>query len=904
MNSFKNDRKLRFGVNCLRVNGLDTPIGIDSLPMFSWIPFSSERCQRQSAYRIVVSSSLEKAESDAGDMWDSGFVKSSAFYSIKYEGKTLSSHTSYYWRVHSQSGEYSAKSRICKFTTGIFSPDAWAGEWIGLGSDLKNRAAVYLCKAFSLNKEIKEAIASVSGLGYFELKINGKAPDDSVLNCCNTQYNKTVLYRTFDVTSLLSLGENTVGVELGNGFYNEQGGVWNWENAKWRDNPKCLFQMTVRYEDGTSEAFVSDCSWRASNNGPITFNSVYYGEDYDARRESYDWSRAEKMSAPKGNLVCQTEEPIRRTEALSPQSIKRLPNGSYIICSPEMLAGWAKFTFRNTKCGSEITITYGEKLENDGSVQRLGGDGVNSDWWRERNIMTDIYISKGEDIEIYEPKFSYKGFRYIQVSGYNDMLSADDIVLYRIANDVRTTGYFDCSNSLINELHSAMVRTVKNNLQGKPTDTPVWEKNGWLGDANLALEAFLYNFDFSSMLPNFVSIMEDCFEEYGLVPQMVPTADWGVREHYVWNSVFVFAVYELYKVYGMKSYLEKQYPVMKRYAESVIEKLRKRMFHNKWICPSKQLGDWVSPMGTDPDEQYNEQPNEGSGIVGTAYVYGMLTVMVEITKLTGHTEDGQKFKDAAKSIYHAFNRKFYNKRKNCYETSVWKKYGKNRTRFRQTSQLVSLYFGLVPEAYKESVVKALADDIEAKNDHLDTGCVGTRAILPVLTEYGCLETAYKILTNTTYPSWGYMISQGSDTLWEMWENTARSHNHYFLGTYDGWLYRCLAGITDVSNGYETFSVKPCFPEKLTYVRCTQNTVRGDVKVSWKKDADKRTTLSVTVPFGAEATVYLPCNNGSEILLNGEKLKLSSCAVIKPTGDKQSYAAKLGSGEYAFIWKNT
>lgn len=901
-----NTSAIRF--ESLKVNETAEPVGLSALPIFSWIPSADGYGGAQIAYRVIVASSAEKAREGIGNLWDSGRVESPRFCSIPYEGRALASHTAYYWRVTvwGTAGAVGT-SEIARFTTGILSPAEWKGKWICCppsDDPSLDRASMLLRRSFMLRDGISEAYLSIAGLGLFEVRINGELPDNTLLNCCNTQYNRTVLYRTFDVAHLLSCGANAIGVELGNGFYNEQSGVWNWQNAEWRDLPKLLLQMTVRYADGTAETLCSDLQWKATADGPTRFNSIYYGETYDARREQVDWasfgydasgwSAVQTAETPSGKLVCQIEDPVRRMECGRVCRIERLADGSLVLTAPEMIAGWAKITLHNLAAGDTVTVRYGEKRNADGSVQRLGGEGgVNAHWWTERAIMTDTYIAKGEERETFEPKFSYKGFQFIQIFGYTGEFDTDDVILYRVCNAVEETGRLETSDPLINDLHAMMVRTMRNNLQGKPTDTPVWEKNGWLGDLNVALETFAYNFDLSNFLPNFVEIMDDCFEEYGVLPQMVPTADWGVADHYVWNSVFVFAVYALYQNYGMLTYMQSKYTVLKEYATKIISAMEKK----GWIASDGQLGDWVSPMNCE-SAQYNESPNEGSGIVATAYVYKMLQTMERIAELCGQTDDIPLYQRAIEQIFAAFNAKFYCD-EGYYETNEWHPHGPQRTKFRQTSQLVPLAFGMVPKDRLPRVVDRLIADIRTKGEHLDTGCVGTREILPVLSDCGYVELAYRILTNSTYPSWGFMLRKGATSLWEMWEPSARSLDHYFLGTYDEWLYRYLAGITDVQNGYETFTVNPFIPKELLYVTCTEKTVRGMLEASWEKREDGSIEMKITIPFGSTATVIFPTDEPSKVTSEGMALSEQIDGVCAVGCDGTHAYAVLTSGSHVF-----
>ena len=858
----------------ITVNMTEMPLGIDKTPYFSWKVSSTLDHNAQTAYRIQVFSQNET-------LWDSGKVESSDSTSVTYGGKPLASAAKYSFTVTVWDRyQNSAQSAPQEFRTGIFSPDEWQGEWIT--SPQNTRAAICLRKEFKTNKTISEATVYMSGIGYSRLFINGKLADDCFLDPCNTQYSKTVLYRTFDVTKLLTSGGNAIAVELGNGFFNEEGGVWNWASAKWKSNPMLLFNMIVHYADGTSERILSDTSWKVTTEGPTTFNSIYYGEHYDARLEKTGWKQAGyddsnwhfaiKAQAPKGKLICQLEEPVRRAETFKPKKIEKLSDNAYLVFCPEMVAGWIRLKIKNAKVGECITIRYGEKLSPDGSVLKMGKDGVNGNWWREDYIMTDRYTAKGEPVEVFEPQFSYKGFAYIQIDNYPSELTFDDIEIFRIRNTVKTTGYFETSNQLINSLHQMMQTTILNNLQGKPTDTPVWEKNGWLGDFNVGMTSMTYNYDMRLMTENFVEIMEDCLNEYGLIPPMVPTANWSINDHFVWNSVYILAVFELYQVYGARDYAIEQYDSMKRYAHYAAEKLK----GNDWVCSDHQLGDWVSPMGEDPNAPYVESPSEGSGIVGTAMLYLSFQKLSEMAELLKKREDAKLFSEYMANIFFAFNQKFYQTDKGYYQTSVWSQYG-TRTRFRQTSQILPLAVGLVPKEYRDKVAANLVADIKNKGNHLDTGCVGTKFLLPLLCDLGYADLAYTVATQTTYPSWGFMLKNGATSLWEMWELTTRSVDHYFLGSYEEWFYSHLAGIRNPQNGYEHFTIKPHILGDLTHVTCKLNTVRGEVESSWQKENGK-IKMRVTIPFGATATIIFPKENAT---VNGKTAKENS--VTLPSG---------------------
>jgi len=782
-----------------------------------------------------------------------------------------------------------------------FGSSPW-GTGVSLRGE-SSRAAVYLRREFEAKKEISEALVSLSGLGFFELSVNGKAPDDSVLNPFTTQYDVAVYYRTFDITSLLQKGENALAVTLGNSYYNEIGGVWNWQSASWRDDPKLMLRLDIRYSDGTSDVIVSDPSWLATNKGPITDNSMYYGDVYDARlmlngfdRVGFDdsaWDNAAVMAEPLGKLEAQMKAPVSRVASFTPAEIVKLGDGSWRVESPEMIAGWVLLRNINEKAGDKITLTYGQKLNADGTLLKYGfTDGELASWYPHAYFQQDIYYSAGQKDESYEPTFSYKGFEYLQIDGYHGELTNEDIVIYRVSNDVDIISDFSSSSELLNTLHKCMVTALVDNFQGEHCD-PMLEKNGWLGDANVSLTSMSFNFDMAATLPGFLELMEDSQEKYGFVPQMVPAADWGIQNTAVWNTVFIYGAEELERYFGTASYSEAQYDAMRKMALRDINEMRA----NGWVWHDDQLADWVAPIGgSNPNVPYNENMSEGSGIVGTAFVYGTLRYMKTLAERMGKTADASEYADAMAKIYDAFNRKFFKETKGYYETLTWNQIG-TRTKYRQTSNLVPLAFGLVPEEHVASVVKSIVDDIVSKNYHLDTGCVGTRYLLPVLCDHGYTEVAYRVLTQTSYPSWGFWVENGAKSTWEMWESTTRSFDHYFLGTYEEWFFTHLGGIREVKNGYERFVIDPVFIGDLTEVSTQVETVRGTLVSAWKKLDSGEIELTLTVPFGAEATLRLDTRSNQDVKLNGKTLLMGAEGLLGLSIANGDVRAVFGSGTY-------
>lgn len=721
------------------------------------------------------------------------------------------------------------------------------GIWIGADMTIEDRFAPIFKKDFIISKNIKDAKIRISGLGLFELKINGNLPDDTLLNPPHSQYTQTVFYRVFDVTELIVTGKNSVTVEVGNSFYNETTHVWKWDRATWRSSPKIIADIEISYDDGTKDIFATDTDWLVTKDGTTTENSIYYGETYDARRTEFIWNNAIRVDSPTGKLKEHTEPFIRRINELKPKKITRLDNGNLLIEAPEMITGWAKIRLDAPK-NEKVIITYGEKLTDEGYLLKVGGNqGRDGHWWPLDYIQKDSFISDGSPA-FFEPKFSYKGFLYIEIENHAKALTENDITLYRIANDVKTIGSFECSDELVNELHALMRRTLLNNFQWKPTDTPVYEKNGWLGDANCALETMMYNFDMSEFMAQFVDLMDDCFKEYGKVPVIVPTFDWGVGNSPVWNTIYVFAVKALIDFCGNKDFADKLYPHLREFALADIKDIED--FGGTWRV--RELSDWVAPSNDEFSEMICD-PSEGAEICCTAYVYAMLKAMAYISEILGKGDE-KEYNEKAEQIRKNFNSKFYNAEKQIYETTHWEPKG-NRRKYRQTSNLLPLSFGMVDEENREAVIKNLVDDIVSHDCHLDTGCTGTKHFLPVLFNTGHADVAYRVLTQTTYPSWGYWIEKGSTSAWECWEPSTRSFDHYFLGTFDESLYSYIAGIRDIKNGYETFTVAPETECGMEWAKASINSPKGKIRCEWKKENGK-TLVEIEIPDGSTAKIKL------------------------------------------------
>lgn len=1048
----------------LKVNQLTEPLGIDDIPVFSWLVEGYGVGGAQTAYQIFVATTAAKAAAGTGDVWDSGKVLSAANYDIAYGGSPLKSKTDYYWavKVWDENGELIGISDAVFFRTGIYTNDEWEGKWIGYPqSDIKpvtleganwlwvgkedtssavgydggtqyfrklftldstdsvvsaglawtaddystmyfngvelgsthswgyggmadvtkllrsgdnciamsatnagagnagaiarlvieysdgsiadypsdrswlgctneaegwnqigrnagqwvrpaqqvpygnapwntnvsindicnsSRAAVNLRREFEVEKQVESAYAYICGLGFFTPTVNGSEVTDSVLNPSPHQYDRTSLYCVYDVTDLLKNGVNAVGVELGNSFFNEIGGVWNWPGAAWRDNPKCRLDLEIVYTDGSKEIIATDDSWKVSRDGPFTDNSLYYGDHYDALRQlkdenglsfdtagydDSDWAEAFVMKAPafcktgeEAVLRWQQEEPCKRTATFKPKHIQKLGHGSWVVTCPVMTTGWARLTGINAPAGQEIVITYSEKQHADGTVMKTGGlDGEGDNWYPEANICQDHYISDGTADARFEPRYSYKGFEYIQIDGWSGELTDDNIEIYLINNAMEQSGHFETSSKMVNALQQMMVNSILNNYQGRPTDTPVYEKNGWTGDANVTLDTVMYNFAAQNVMENFINMLSDTQDSFGNVADIVPSANSFTDNHPTWNTVFLFGATKMAQYYGNYSYIEDMYEAFKAFAMTDIDIIK----NEGWLWNSGSYGDWCSPGSYgDPDAACNAIPSEGSKITDNATLYGAIKELAEATETlrekaaaAGDTEKAEAYaadlavyNNALEKMYAAYNQKFYNPQKGYYETGEWSQF-LDRTEYRQTSQAASLAYGLVPDEVAQNVADSLAADVIAKDHHLDTGVIGTKTLLPMLSKYGYRDLAFRIATQTTYPSWGYWLSKGATACWEQWENGTRSLDHYMFASLGEWFYSGIAGICDIENGYESFSVKPSFEGNLNYANCSIETVRGRLASNWSLNDDGTITMEITVPYGSSAKIHLP-----------------------------------------------
>ncbi len=864
----------------LRCEYLDNPLGIDTpQPRLSWVLQSRQRAQQQTAYQILAATSEALLQADTGDLWDTGKVASDQTLHVVYAGKALASCQRCYWkvRVWDKDGKASADSRPAYWEMGLLSPQHWLGQWIGRTTDTNSLPAPLLRRTFTLDGKIRQARAYICGLGYYELRLNGKKIGDHLLDPGYTRYDKRALYVTYDVTDELRRGKNVVGVILGNGWYNVQTrAVWDFHNAPWRAAPKLLMQLHVEYADGRIETICTDSRWKTGA-GPITFNSIYGGETYDARAEKpvwdtpdYDdsaWSMAEVVPAPSGRLTAQMMPPIKADQAIKPVKLTEPQPGVFVFDLGQNLSGFAEMRLR-APAGTRVVMKYGERLGQDGTLDRADIQQHVMRVDTNQQFQTDTYFPKGQGLETWRPRFVYHGFQYVEVTGFPGKPTLDTLRGVFVHSAIPAAGEFECSNPLLNQIWRAARWAYLSNLQGIPTDCPHREKNGWTGDAHLAAEQGLFNYAPAAVYAKWINDLGDEQRPSGELPGIVPTSGWGYKwgNGPAWDSAFLLIPLYLYEYCGDTKVLCDHYEGMKRYVDYLTSKAKDGIV-------DIGLNDWAPFKTKTPAD-----------ITSTAYYYRDAQIVALAAGLMGNQADARRYADLAASIRKAFNNRFYHP-----DTGL---YGNGS----QTSLSCALYQGLVEPANKARVLNNLIAEVDKANGHIDTGILGAKYLLNALLENGRADVAYRIASQKDLPSWGWWIEQGATTLWEQWNGT-ESRNHIMFGDISAWFYKALPGINPdpAAPGFKHFIIKPHPVGGLTYAKASYESVRGRIVSDWRIK-DGRFTLTVTIPANTTATVSLPTENVASVW-EGRRPAMKAEGVREFRAEASRSVFEVGSGTY-------
>ena len=869
--------QLSFHPTSMETEYLVTPIGLDvPKPRFSWKMSDLRNGALQTGYQIMVGTDSASLLNNKETVWNSGWQTSSASL-ITYGGQALKPFTKYFWciTIANQQQQKSAVSPITSFETGMMDMKNWNGAWISDVSNIALKPAPYFRKTFEPHKKIKSARAYIAAAGLYELYINGKKIGNHRLDPMYTRFDRRTLYITYDVTANLQDGKNAVGVLLGNGWYNFQStAVWDFHKAGWRARPTFCLDIRITYEDGTTEIVSSGKDWKTSLS-PVIFNSIYTAEHYDARLEQPGWNTANfddskwkgvyYRSAPSSNIVAQAMHPVRNIEEIAAISCTKLDDTTYVFNLGRNISGVSKFTVDGPE-GTVIRLKHGERLyKTGGHVDVSNIDAHYRPTDNQDPFQVDIITLNGKGEETFMPHFNYKGFQYVEVTSNKPItLKKENLQGEFMHSDVPATGSITSSNPIIDKIWSATNNSYLSNLFGYPTDCPQREKNGWTGDAQIAIETGLYSFDGITIYEKWMADHRDEQQPNGVLPSIIPTDGWGYEwgNGPDWTSTIAIIPWNIYLFYGDPKLLNDCYPNIKRYVNHINEVYPTGL--TTW-----GLGDWVPVKSKSPVE-----------LTSTCYYYADAVILAKAAKILGKEDDYNTYTALAEKIKNAFNAKYLNA-----ETGI---YGKGV----QTELSVPLFWGLVPENMKSKVAANLAQRVAADGFHLDVGLLGQKAILNALTENGYADIAYRVASQKTYPSWGWWIANGATTLYENWNIDSDSDislNHIMFGEIGAWIYKGLGGIRpDAANpGFKNVILDPHFVTGMDHFEAKHDGPFGEIITSWKREG-KGVRYTVTVPANSTATVMLPAIEALKVILDGKIISGKSVS--------------LSSGTYQFKWK--
>ena len=886
------------------------PLGIDErAPRLSWALQAEGRGQVQSAYRILVAASEEDLESEENLLWDSGRVESGRSVGVVYGGEALRSGSRFVWKVCAWdgAGNPSPFGGPAVFEMGLLEGSDWEGAWISLGEgpsqdldppsgdeydDLGNGLdpSPYLRKEFRLEGPVRRARLYATARGVYEPYVNGERVGEDVLAPGWTDYRKRVQYQTYDVTGLLAEGQNALGAVLGDGWY---AGFFGFDpkhrGAHYGSRAYLLAQLEVEYEDGTTQTVVSDGSWKSSN-GPILYSDLLVGESYDARQEMVGWNEPgfdDSGWYPVGVeevgetlLLAQPDEGVRVTEEVAAKAVTEPERGVYVFDMGQNIVGWVRLKVRG-EAGTEVTLRHAEALNPDGTIYT-----TNLRFAR----ATDRYVLKGGGEEVYEPRFTFHGFRYVEVTGYPGEPPLEAITGRVVHSATPPAGSFECSSPMVNKLQSNIVWGQRDNFLSIPTDCPQRdERLGWLGDAQVFVRTASFNMDVAAFFEKWMVDVEDAQSSEGAFPDVAPL--FGDRSEAflsrgapAWGDAGVIVPWTIYKTYDDTRIVERHYEAMGRWMEYLRDANPDLLRRNKM---GNNYGDWLSPKGADTPKD----------LLATAYWAYDARLMAEMARVVGRPEDAKRYEDLFEGIKGAFNE--------AYVAPDGRIKGDT-----QTCYVVALHMDLLPEGLRPAAAEHLVAAIEREDWHLSTGFVGVGYLCPVLTEAGHRDVAYRLLNNETYPSWGYTIRNGATTIWERWDGwteengfqspNMNSFNHYSLGSVGEWLYRYVAGLDmdPQTAGYGRIVIRPRPGGGLTHARAEYDSVRGRIVSAWSVEGD-RFELRVEIPPNTTATVYVPAEGGTEISEGGKPVEQAEGVEGLRTEDGAGVLA-VGSGRYEFV----
>jgi len=837
----------------LRCEYMTNPLGVDNPhPQLSWKLNAASSNVRQRAYRVLVASSQKKLDAGEGDLWDSRRKVSSDETSCIYSGRDLSSGTPCFWKVMAYTGatdspEWSAPAF---WSMGLLEPEDWSAEWIGFDKGRRNVRVKddlflppirYLRKEFALKQPVKRATLYATALGIYEMRLNGKRVGNDYFTPGWTDYDKRVYYNTYDVTEMVEEGDNVIGALLADGWFSGYVGAKHCRD-RYGEELRLRAQLVVEYETGKTDVIGTDKTWTGST-GPTIEADLLMGETYDARLEmpgwdqtgfdASSWGSVSDTSRVKTSLEACPSGTIKPFQEITPLSVSEPEDEVYIFDLGVNFAGFVRLKATAEK-GTELVLRFGERLNPDGTLFTTNLNGARA---------TDTYICKGDGVEIWEPRFTYHGFQYVELTGYPGTPGLETVTGVELTSSTPVAGRFECSSPLLNQLYKNICQTQRANFMDVPTDCPQRdERLGWTGDAQAFVRAGCFNADLQTFFRKWLVDLEDAQLPNGDFPRFAPSLSARGSGGAAWADAAVICPWAMYEFYGDRVLLERHYEGMKRFVDF---RENNRRFNG--------FGDWLH-LGEPTSKK----------LISVAYTAGSAKILSEIALVLKKKSDSLRYAKIYKSFRKTFNRD-YVKSKGRIEGDT------------QTAYALALWFDLLDKKDIPLAEEHLLKKIEEADGHLATGFVGTRDLMNVLAKIGRTDVAYRLLFNETFPSWLFPVKNGATTIWEHWdgwtpengfhESEHNSFSHYTYGSVGQWMFENIGGIKSEKSGFKKIIIRPAMTEKLSWAKTSYQSIHGRIAVEWKREGSK-VFLDVEIPPNTTAAIYVPGRRSVERVPSG------------------------------------
>ncbi|MBN2180939.1 MAG: family 78 glycoside hydrolase catalytic domain [Sedimentisphaerales bacterium] len=877
----------------LRCEFTENPMGVDiARQRLYWYVESSRRNQKQTAYQILAASTSDLLAGNTGDLWDSGKVDSDQTAHVPYQGKSLTSSQQVFWkvRVWDTAGQPSEWSAPAKWTMGLLRRSDWKGQWIV--APWVSETQLFR-KEFAVESKVKRALVYICGLGQYELFINGEKAGKNLISPGWTKYDKTCLYDSFDVTASLKQGNNAIGLALGDGMYHTERRD-RFSKFQGTFGPKrAIGQIQIEYEDGTCDIVGTDNTWRV-HTGPVTFNDIYGGEDYDARRAQknwnlpgfYDleWDTARLLVRPQGTLrsLSCAAPPLQAIETIQPVGINDLPDNMQVVDFGQNTSYMPRIRVSGP-AGSTVRLTHAEVLFPDGMINRgtCGGNRGPAYWQ---------YTKATDNEETWFPQFFYVGCRYLQVERFPakpdgplpKLEKIEGVVVHSIADPL---GSFDCSNPLLGRIRNLVRWAQRSNMVSVLTDCPHREKLGWLEQYHLNGPAFRYEYDVTRIFIKGMNDMADSQLQNGLVPNIAPEYvqfNGTFRAAAEWAASFIMVPWQHYLWTGDTDLFEQYFPAMKRYLAYLDSRAEDYIL-------DEGLGDWYD-VGPRKSSRAELTPPE---VTASAFYYYDHKLVARIAKILGEDEDARLYEQKAAKIRQAYHDRFFHADTNH---ELAGQFGTGS----QCSNALALVMDLAEPSERGTVLDALVRDVKQRGNAVTAGDVGFRYLLLALAQGNRSDVIYDMINQDDKPGYGYMLKMGETSLTEAWDaNHGSSHNHFMLGQITEWFYRYLVGIDSDPNrpGFKNIIIRPQPVGELKWAEGTYESIHGPISARWEREGGKF-SLNVTIPANTTATIWVPARQASEVTESGRKpAEQQGINFVRAQGDRRIY--QIGSGSYKF-----